>query len=236
MPNPMNNIPDTVVLVGEAIAGESVKARKELETLIRTLNASTFDVADLLHKVRKNGWYRPDFDTFGEYVKSLDIKQRKAEYLEKIVDVMEEVGYERNTYEPLGVAKLREITSLDPNVDWTNPSTGEVTPMRDFITEFVDKGLGMSLADIKQHVRTLKGLVGVNDIINRTFGWTRQAVDETIDPAIRLAKNAIGSTGRDAEGNAIEPSDSKAIELILADFLANPANNVTLEPDDENGS
>ena len=175
------------------------------------------------------GWYRPDFETFGEYVRSLDIKQRKAEYLEKIVDVMEEVDRDRDEYEPLGVAKLREITSLDPNADWTNPDTKEVTPMRDFITELVDKGKGMSLADIKQHVRTLKGLVGENDIINRTFGWTRLAITETIDPAIELAKRAIGSSGRDADGNAIETSDSKAVEMILADFLANPENNILPE-------
>src|ERR1039458_2921354 len=106
-------VPVTVQLVGEQIAGESVKVKKELEKLLKSLNKSTFDVADLLHKVKKFGYYRPEFDTFAGYLNTLDSKQRKGQYLERITDVMEQVDIERTKYEPLGIAKLREITSLD---------------------------------------------------------------------------------------------------------------------------
>ena len=85
-------VPATVQLVGEQIAGESAKVKKELEKLLKSLNKSTFDVADLLHKVKKFDYYRPEFDTFAEYLKTLDIKQRKGQYLERITDVMEQVA------------------------------------------------------------------------------------------------------------------------------------------------
>lgn len=217
------------VLVGEAVAGESAKCRQQLEELIKTLNKSTFDIAELLHKVKKNGFYRPEFDTFADYYKSLKIKESKANYLERIASVMEQVGVDRNTYEPLGTNKLREISRLDPNSMYTNPTNGEETPMKEFITGLVEKGMTMDIEDVKRHVRTLKGQVGENAIVNRTFGWTELTIDETIDPGIELARRNIGSVGRDEDGKAIEVSPSRCVELIMADYLSNPSNNILSE-------
>lgn len=220
-------VPATVQIVGEQIAGESAKVKKELEKLLKSLNKSTFDVADLLHKVKKFGYFRPEFDTFAEYLKTLDIKQRKSQYLERITDVMEQVNIERNTYEPLGIAKLRDITSLDPNSIWKNPTTGAETPMKDFIVEFVNEGATMSQKEIQEHVRTLKGFTGDNDIVNKTFGWVRSTFENVIEKALELAKRHIGSVGRDPEtGNAIDPSDSRAMEVIAIEYLNDPTNNI----------
>ena len=220
-------VPVTVQLVGEQIAGESVKVKKELEKLLKSLNKSTFDVADLLHKVKKFDYYRPEFDTFAEYLKTLDIKQRKGQYLERITDVMEQVEIERTKYEPLGIAKLREITSLDPNSIWKNPTTGTETPMRDFITEFVNEGATMSQKEIHEHVQTLKGFTGENELVNKTFAWLKSTYENVIEKALELAKRNIGSVGRDPEtGNAIDPSDSRAMEVISIEYINTPANNV----------
>jgi hypothetical protein len=223
-------VPATVQLVGEAIAGESTKVKKELEKLLTSLNKSTFDVADLLHKVKKFGYYRPEFDTFAEYLKTLDIKRRKGQYLERITDVMEQVDIERTKYEPLGIAKLREITSLDPNSIWKNPTTGAETPMKDFIHEFVNEGATMSQTEIHEHVQTLKGFTGENELVNKTFAWLKSTYEEVIEKALELAKRNIGSVGRDPEtGAAIDPSDSKAMEVISIEYINTPANNVLNE-------
>lgn len=227
----MTNLTEpTAAIVGEQVAGESAKVRKSLEKLIQSVNKSTFDIGELLHKIKKNGFYNSwGFNTFQEYVDTLDIKPRKAQYLVRIVDTMEAVGVQRETYEPLGVAKLREISSLDPTATYTNPQTNEETPMKDFIVGFVEKGNDMPLEDLKQHVRTLKGFVGENDIVWLNLCLKRSALDETVRPALELAKNNIGSVGKDSEGMSIDASDGRALEAIAVEYLNDPANNVLPE-------
>lgn len=219
-----------VTIVGEAVAGESTKVRKQLESLIKNLNKSTLDIGELLFKVKSNGFYQPwGFTTFQEYVDTLDIKARKAQYLLRIVDVMQQVGLERDKYEPLGIAKLREITSLDPQATWKNPQTGEETPMKEFIVGFVEKGDEMALEDLKTHVRTLKGLVGENDIVWLNLPFVRSTKENTIDPALTLARNNIGSVGKDDEGMSKDASDSACVEVWAVEYLNNLANNVLPE-------
>jgi hypothetical protein len=217
-----NNVP---AIVGQVVAGESAKTRKALEQLIKKVNSSAFDIAELLYKVKKNGFYE-GFTTFQEYVKTLEIKPRKAQYLTRIASVMDEMGIPRETYEPLGTAKMREITSLNVNDTWVNPETKDETPMKAFIQGLVDKGKDMPLEEIKQHVKTLKGLVG-----EEAMGWLHlymkeQAIDKVARPALELAKAQIGSVGKDDEGVSKDASDGAAAEMVFAAFLADPANEV----------
>lgn len=213
------------VLVGEAVAGDAAKTRALLVSLISSVNKSTLDIAELLYKVKINGYYQAEHATFKEYTESLDIKARKAQYLTKIVETFEAVGIPRKQYEPLGIAKLREISSLDPNTTYTNPLDQTQTPMKDFITGFVEKGNELELEDLKKHVRTLKGLVGENDIIWRNLPFTRQVVEKTIDPALELARANIGSVGKDDEGISKDASDAACVEVWAVDYLLDPGNN-----------
>jgi len=222
-----------IELIGEAVAGEAAKTRKQLEGLIDTLNKSTFDIAELLHKVKRNKFYQPDFETFTEYYQSLNLKASKAQYLEHIADVMEQVGVDRNTYEPLGTGKLREIASLNPNDTWTNPKTNEEVPMKDVIKELVEQGDKIKYPDLKRHVKTLKGFIGENDIENMTFGWIRTVMEEVIKPAIELVRRNLGSVGRDEEGNAIDASPSKCVEVMAVEYLNTQGNNVLPETVDK---
>lgn len=215
-----------IVISGEIVAGESAKTRALLVTLISSVNKSTFDIAELLYKVKKNGYYTAEHSTFKEYTESLDIKARKAQYLTRIVEVMDDVGVPRAQYEKLGVAKLREITSLDPNAVYKNPVSDDVPiPMKDFILDFVHHGVDTDLDDIKKHVRTLKGFVGANDIEWRNIPFLRSVLEATIDPAIELARANIGSVGKDDEGISQDASDASCIEIWAAEYLNNPANN-----------
>ena len=213
------------VLVGEAVAGAAVKAMQQVEALIANINKQQFDLADALYTVKKNGYYQKDFATFKEYYLTLKIKPRRAQYLTKLVETMTAVGISRQEYEPLGIAKLREITSLEPSGVYTNPINGEQTPMKDWIVGFVEKGAEMDLEEIQKHVRTLKGLVGENDIVFKNLAFTRQQVEKTIDPAIELARANIGSVGKDEEGISKDASESACVEVWAVEYLNNPANN-----------
>lgn len=217
-------------IVGEAVAGEASKVRKQLEKIISDTNRSAFDISDLLHQIKQKGYYNDwGFTTFQEFVGTLEIKARKAQYLQRIASVMETVGIVRETYEPVGIAKLREITSLDPAADWVNPETGESTPLAEFITGFVEKAADMSLEDIKQHCRTLKGFTGSNDLVWKNLCFIRSVVENVIDPAIELTRNAIGSVGKDDEGVSKDASESACVEAWAIEFMNNPANNVLPE-------
>lgn len=217
------------VIVGESQAGRSSIVRKQLEGLLSTLNKSTFDLAELLFEVKSNGYYQPwGFNTFQEYVNSLDIKARKAQYLVRIVDVMDEMGITREVYEPLGVAKLREISSLEPKEMYTD-AAGVQTPMGDMIVGLVDKAKDMPLEEVKQHVKTLKGLVGEDELIWLNFSAKKVVVDEVIRPALELAKANIGSVGKDDEGNSKDASDGRALEVIAIEFLNDPSNQFNTE-------
>lgn len=216
------------VLVGAAVAGESAKVRGELEALIESVNRSNFDIADLCFKVERNGFYEP-YTTFQEYYKTLNIKARKIQYLTRMAKVMDAVGILRATYEPLGIGKLREITSLDPQGVWKNPETGVETPISEFIIGFVEKGSEITLEDLKIHVRTIKGFVGENDLVWRNLCFTRLVAEMTWDPAIAMAKNHLGSVGKDDEGISKDASDSAAAEVLAVEFMNDPKNHVLPE-------
>ena len=211
-------VQEPTVIVGEKVAGEAAKVRKQLEQLIKKVNTSAFDIADLLYTIKKNGYYS-GFATFQEFIKTLDIKLRKAQYLCRMNEVMEAIGKTREQYEPLGVAKLREITSLNIDDIWVNPQTKDEVPIKAFVVGFVEKGKDMTFDEIKQHVRTLKGLVGENNIMFVHFSVKKSVLDNVVRPALELAKLNIGSGPKDDEGVRQDPSDGAALEVISVEYL-----------------
>jgi len=218
---------ESSAIVDKVVSGESAKVRKALEQLIKKVNTSSFDVGELLYEVKSNGYYS-NYSTFQEYIKTLEIKQRKANYLCRIVEIMKGVNFQREKYEPLGIAKLREITSLDIDGEWINPETGDKVPLKSFIEGFVEKGKDMTLDEIKQHVRTLKGLVGENNIVFLHLSVKKSVLDNTVRPALELAKNQIGSVGKDEEGMSKDATDGQALEVVCVDFLNNNSGDGTV--------
>jgi hypothetical protein len=216
-------IPSTVI-VGEAVAGQAAadRARAMLESIIQNIDKQTLDAAELLYTIQSKGLYSPDYNTYKEYTRSIGLKDRKAEYLPKIVKVMAQVGIPRTKYGSLSISRLREITSLDPDKTWTNPETGEQTPLTLFIQGFVDKGEEIEMEDLKQHIRTLKGFVGENALTHVNFCVTVAALSNTIRPALEKMKALIGSVGKDDDGISKDASDGAALEAMSVEILNDP--------------
>lgn len=208
---------------GPVVPGEAVKTRKELEKVISLANSSMFDIADLLHKIKVNKFY--DGNTFQDYLKTLNFKERRLRYLVTMAEVMEQVGIPRVVYEPLGLSKLRAITSLKPNDTWINPETKEEIPMSVFIQEFVEKGHELTGKEILDHVKLLKGEVG-----EEALGWLnirakQSVIDNVIKPAIEKARMLIGTVYVDEEGMAHDATDGQCLEAIGASFLSQELGN-----------
>jgi len=214
-----------VVIVGEIEAGRSAKVRKSLESLLASVVKNTFDVAELLSETKSKGYYSAwGFDKFKDYVATLDIKSTKAYYLVRIVDVMNSINRTREQYEPMGLSKLREIASLNPEETYKSAEQQIDIPVSEIIAGLVDKGTEMSLEDIKKTVREVKGLTGENELVFMNFSVKSSVKEEIVKPALELAKMQIGSSIRDDEGDAVDPSDGAALEVVCVEFLNNPAN------------
>lgn len=223
----MKIVHENPAIVGEAVAGDAAQTRKQLEDVIQLSNKSLFDIAELAYKVKKYGYYE-GHTTFIAYLKHLSaktgFKERRLRYLTRMSEVMTAVGIDRATYEPLGVSKLREITTLDPDKTWVNPETKEETPIAEFIKGFVEKGHEMPFEEIQGHVRTLKGMVG-EDAMGWVHLYMKQIViDKVAKPALEKAKLQIGSVGKDDEGNSLDPSDGQAAEVVFVAFINEETN------------
>ena len=216
--------PQETAIIGDVIAGAASVIKEKLEVLINSLERSKFDIAELLYEIKDKKYYVGyGFDTAEEYFSTLMQKQR-AKYLVRIVDVMGQCGCGRDEYEKLGIAKLREITSLDPTANYKDKD-GKLIPMRDFIIGFVDEGDKMSLKEIQEHVKTLKGLTGEDELVWVNLHMKRLVKETTWTQAIEKARVNIGAVARDPEtGDAIMASDSRCAEVIAIEYLNNPVN------------
>lgn len=213
-----------ITVLGEQIAGQSKQARKKLEGLIKGLNSNTFEIGRLLHTIKSNGYY-DGYTTFRDYVATLDIKPRVAQYMRRIAEVMEYLSIPPEMYEPIGIGKLREIASLDYQGDWTD-TEGTTHMIAAFILDLVKKAHTMTLAEVQSHVRVLKGIPPDEEIVGRHYYLPRLAAEQVVDPAIELARKQIGSTHKDDEGISQDAGDGACLEIVSISFLNDPANQI----------
>jgi len=218
-------VQDTVI-VGEVVAGEAAAVRKALAKLIKQVNTNTFDIAELLHKAKAKHLYTEP--TFAEYAATFDIKVRKAQYLERIADVMEQSNIPREEYEPIGVTKLRVITRLNPAATYTNPVTKDTAPMADYIVGLVELATqhpDKTADDLEQSVRILMGETGDNDMTWLNIRLPRIVMENTIAPALEKAAINIGTVSTDAEGVAEEISDWRKLEVVCVEYVNDAGTN-----------
>jgi hypothetical protein len=224
--------PDTAIY-GEVEAGRASIVRKHLMSLIGHVTTKTFDMAELLYEAQAHAYYLQwGYASLGEYAaKELGLKERKAQYLSRIVKVCRDVAVERKNYEPAGISKLREIATLDPDGFFFDKDKNQNFPLDEIIVDLILDAPDLSLQEIKDKVDFLKGQVGDNRQVVRSYGVTQSTWDNVIKPAMEMARKKLGSAGRDDSGQAQEYSDGACMEIICASFVQDP-NNYMEEPDE----
>lgn len=214
------------VIAGEAVAGHAGKVLAEITTLINGVNTSTFDLAEKLHEAKTGKYYTSlGFNTFAEYTKSLALRPTKSYYLARIVQIMADAGIPRSEYEAVGIAKLRTISKLDVLGENGEPVMHGDLTMADCVKALVEKAKTTEPEEVAQIVAKLQGKTGEDEVVWLNIAVTRIVRENTILPALALAKLNHGSVAKDDEGISKDASDGKALEDVCAEYLADPANN-----------
>lgn len=217
---------DEQVIVGEPIAGRAAKVRRQLFDLSADVKASTFDMIELLCEAKSNGYpLQWGFSSVLDYgTKELGLKERKVQYLTRIGTVCKAVGMTRAQYEPAGTSKLREIVTLDPEGTYYNIAEHVHEALDEHIVRLILDSDKLNVEQVKEEVLRLKGRTGPDHPVLRTTSYPRAVWENVIKPARELARQLLGSSGRDEEGNAKEYSDGACDEVICAAFLADVNN------------
>lgn len=203
-------VPVPTQIVGEIEAGQAAKVRKQVAALIKSITTSEFDIMDLLYEIKEKKYYQPKFNTYSEYAKTFEaFGESKALYLVKIKRAMVLAGIERTAYEQAGISKLRAIARLNPETH------------KDEIGELVELAKGKTVEDLKIDVANCLGLTGDDQ-----EGWLnvsiRLGARKIVVQAIEKMKMHIGSVAQDSEGTYIDASEGRCLEMIAANFLADP--------------
>lgn len=209
------------VIVGEAEAGRASQVRRAINKLISTANSSTFDLAELLFEAKTKNFYSGwGFESFSKYAKSLEIKYTKSYYLVRVVENMKAAGLERPQYEPVGLGKLRVISRLRPDTEYNGVAVSLL------IRELTLKATDMSLEEVQFEVDTILGLTADESLVWLNIRCKKSAREDVIKPALALAKKHLGTKPADGvegeEGLQKDEGDGRALEMICANFLADP--------------
>ena len=214
-----------VVIVGEQVAGRAAKVRNQLMDLSNKVKVNNFDMAELLFEAQEHNYPAAwGYASTVEYGKTeLGLKKRKIEYLIRITKVCRAVGLARGQYESAGISKLREITSLNPEGTYWNPDTHANEELDEHIVKLILDSDKMTVEQTELEVAKLKGQVGKDRRVIRSYSTDITTWTNVISEAIEKARKYLGSKGRDEEtGNAREYSEGECYECICATFLADP--------------
>lgn len=214
------------VIIGEQVAGRSAQVRKALAHLSTEVTGTTMDLAELLYEAQENNyasqWGFPSLPIFAE--KELGMKPRKSQYLSRIVRVYRAVGLTRVACENVPMTKLRVITSLKPEGTFWNKETKISEPLDEHIVRLITEANELTLKQVEEEVARLKGMDGLNRRITRSYNTDQSTYDNVIKEAFEVIRRRLGSAGRDDSGDAKDYTDGVCIEMLCADFLADPHN------------
>jgi hypothetical protein len=208
-------------VIGEADVSRAASVRRAINKLIAATNTNTLDIAYLLFETKSKNYFTGwGFESFSKYAKSLAIKYTKSYYLVRIIENMNAAGLKREEFEPVGMTKLRMISRLKPE------QTYKDTPVSLLIRELTLKAIDMTPEEVQKEVDAIMGLTEDDSMCWLNIKVKLLARENVIKPALALAKKHMGSTEKDADGNYKDPSDGAALEMICANFLADPNFNV----------
>lgn len=172
--------------------------------------ANNFIALARLLKEARDGDYalRWSYANFGDWVEigsGLDLSERSAYYLIKIVERADELGIPDSELSLSKVSSLKEIMSLPSDTD------------PEQIKSLVKESQTMKAKDVKEVVGGLKN----ESWSFHSLKFLREVEENIYQPAMERARRLYGDTILPG-GNPGDISDSRCVELILADFLSQP--------------
>lgn len=211
---------DNQVIVGDADVSRATFVRRKITNLVKAANAQTFDLAELFFESKKQQYFAQwGFESFSSYGKQIakdyNFKWTKIYYLTRIMENMDAAKLERSQYEQVGMLKLRAISRLKPDAEFNG------VPVSILIRELTLKAGQMSVEEVQFEVDKIMGLTEDESMSWLNIKVKKMAKDNTIMPALALAKKHMTQT-QDDEGNYIEATDGRALEMVAANFLADP--------------
>jgi hypothetical protein len=188
------------------------EVREQINQLKSNMLENMLDLGELLAESRDNDYPAHwGFSTFEDWLLNSDLEmgKRTAYYLMKIVDTSRALGIPREELKKSKISKLKEIFVLDAKTHAAE------------IKQLVADSSTQSLDEVRERVGTIREKHGHEPLTWRNFRVTASQA-EIIDQAVERARNEYGHTIDGDTGELLDISDSKALEIICADFIANP--------------
>jgi hypothetical protein len=217
---------EETVIIGEQEAGRAATVRRAINKLVAASSTTMFDLMDLLFEAKSKLYYTGwGFPSFSKYAKSLGQKYTRSYYLVKIKENMKAAGLEREQYEPVGMTKLRIISRLKPETTFND------IPVSLLIRELTLKAGQMEPEQVQYEVDKIMGLTEDESMVWINVKVKKLARENVIKPALEKMKRHIGtSPSEEEEGQHVDASDGRALEMVCANFLADPNYDTPEEP------
>lgn len=208
--------PEVLPQVSDSVINRAQEVRAALLRIKESIEDNFIDLCELLYEAQQGEYHCVwGYSRFGEWVEQasgLDISARQAYYYLSIARKMKELGLSRELVKQAKISKLKEIFSLEPS---------EVAnEMKTLVAKAVT---GASLDEIREEVAVIRAKSGGQPSVYMTLKIELSA-KETVERAIELARRRYGSVEDEKTGEVKDASVSKCIELICAEFLADPNN------------
>lgn len=206
----------TTLVVAGSEEERALVVREQIESIRSNMHDGVFELAELLTEARDAEYHKFwGFTRFGDWIEqgsNLDMSQRTAYYLIKIIEKSRLLGISRETLKLAGISKLKEIFTLElPDFN---------TQVKSLVAHAPDK----SLMDIKNEVAQLKTAGGIQPFVYITLKLPKSVKEETIDPAFELLRKKYGDYKDPQTGESIDITDGKCLEFIAVEFLQDPHN------------
>jgi hypothetical protein len=186
----------------------------EVKTKLLAIKDNTetgyLDQCDLLREAQEGKyaevWGYATFTEWIEQASGLGMSARQAYYSIKISKTANALGLSRAQLKAVQISNMKVIFGLD------------VKQHEAAMRELMEEAPGLSLKEVTSKVQALKG-----EPESQFFSLKlEQAVYENVMAAFELVRKNHGSV--DANGDPVDITDSKCLELICAEYM-NDANN-----------
>lgn len=193
------------------------EVREKITSIKDNLQGDFLDLCDLLSEAHEGAyhltWGYGNFAVWVEENSGLDISARQAFYYIAVSRVSKKLGIDKKTLKSAGMAKLKEIFSLDAAV-----FEKEILQLTQSAAE------GTQLEDIKAQVKALKAPAGSPSEKPCFTIKLASTMRDTFDQAVELARQNYGDTVDPVTGDPKDISVSTALELICVNYLQDPNN------------